>query len=65
MITDEVRIIEFPQRGDKRGQLVVIEGNKDIPFDIKRIFYIYGSDKNIVRGQHANFNTEFIGEDKL
>ena len=27
---------------------------KDIPFEIKRIFYIYGSDSSVVRGQHAN-----------
>ena len=32
----------------KRGHLVVVEGKKDIPFDIKRIFYIYGSDKDVV-----------------
>lgn len=32
----------------------------DIPFEIKRIFYIYGSDGNVVRGQHANRRTSFI-----
>ena len=32
----------------------------DIPFDIKRVFYIYGSDKDVVRGQHANRETEFL-----
>lgn len=41
----EVKMLEFPQRGDKRGHLVIVEGMKDVPFDIKRIFYIYGSDK--------------------
>lgn len=50
----EVKMLEFPQRGDKRGHLVIVEGMKDVPFDIKRIFYIYGSDKDVVRGQHAN-----------
>jgi dTDP-4-dehydrorhamnose 3,5-epimerase-like enzyme len=40
---------------------VVIEGEgMDIPFDIKRVFYIYGSDKDVVRGQHANRETEFL-----
>ena len=37
----KTKLIEFPQMGDARGNLVVIEGKKEIPFDIKRIFYIY------------------------
>ena len=55
-----VRMLEFPQHGDERGHLVIVEGLKDIPFDIKRIFYIYGSDSEVVRGQHANLNSEFV-----
>ncbi|ADL03182.1 sugar 3,4-ketoisomerase [Lacrimispora saccharolytica] len=55
-----VQMLEFPQNGDARGHLVVVEGGVDIPFDIKRIFYIYGSDAEVVRGQHANKKTEFI-----
>lgn len=46
--------------GDERGNLVVIEGNQDIPFSIKRVFYMYGSDPDIVRGQHANRRSSFI-----
>ena len=57
---DKVHMIEFPQKGDERGHLVIVEGMKDIPFEIKRVFYIYGSDKNVVRGQHANRRTEFV-----
>lgn len=53
-------IIEFKDLGDERGKLVVIEGEKDIPFDIKRAFYIYGSDSDVVRGEHANINSEFV-----
>jgi acetyltransferase-like isoleucine patch superfamily enzyme/dTDP-4-dehydrorhamnose 3,5-epimerase-like enzyme len=56
---NDVRLIEFPQLGDNRGQLVVVEGSKDIPFEIKRIFYIYGSDSDVIRGQHANRRSEF------
>ncbi len=55
---DEVKILEFPQLGDEKGHLVVIEGGQGI-FEIKRIFYIYGSDTNVVRGQHANRRSEF------
>ena len=37
-----------------------MEGKRDIPFEIKRMFYIFGSDKDVVRGQHANRKTEFV-----
>ena len=57
---DVVRLLDFPQRGDERGHLVIVEGMKDIPFDIKRIFYIYGSDQTVVRGQHANRKSKFV-----
>ena len=50
----------FSDFGDERGKLVVIEGNMDIPFEIKRTFYIYGSDSTVVRGRHANRETEFV-----
>jgi dTDP-4-dehydrorhamnose 3,5-epimerase-like enzyme len=54
------QMLEFAQKGDERGHLVIIEGMDDIPFDIKRIFYIYGSDKDVIRGQHANRESEFL-----
>lgn len=57
---NKVQMLEFPQRGDERGHLVIVEGGKNIPFDIKRVFYIYGSDTDVVRGQHANRRTEFV-----
>lgn len=57
---NKVKMLEFPQRGDERGHLVIVEGGQDIPFDIKRAFYIYGSDSNVIRGQHANRRTEFV-----
>ncbi|MCI5957868.1 MAG: FdtA/QdtA family cupin domain-containing protein, partial [Clostridiales bacterium] len=60
MMNDSVRMLEFPQHGDERGHLVVVEGLKDIPFEIKRIFYIYGSDRDVVRGCHANRRSEFV-----
>ena len=57
---EKCRMIEFPQKGDDRGHLVIVEGNQDIPFEIKRVFYIYGSDKDVIRGKHANYDTEFV-----
>lgn len=60
-LEEQYRLIEFVDLGDERGNLVVIEGEgMDIPFDIKRVFYIYGSDSTVVRGQHANRETEFL-----
>ena len=56
-IKDQYKILEF---GDLGGKLVVVEGAQDIPFDIQRVFYIYGSDSEVVRGQHANRNSEFV-----
>ena len=56
----DVNQIEFSRLGDERGNLVVLEGNSDVPFDIKRVFYIFGTQKNVIRGQHANRKTEFV-----
>ena len=53
-------ILHFGDLGDERGKLVVIEGGQAIPFEIKRVFYIYGSDATVVRGQHANRDSEFV-----
>ena len=56
------KLLQFADYGDERGKLVVIEGDNlsGVPFDIKRVFYIYGSDRTVVRGQHANRNSEFV-----
>lgn len=53
-------VLQFADLGDERGKLVVIEGGEAIPFDIKRVFYIYESDAMVVRGQHANIESEFV-----
>ena len=59
-VTEQCRVLDFGDLGDERGKLVVVEGNRDIPFDIQRVFYIYGSDSEVVRGQHANRRSEFV-----
>ena len=53
-------LLHFGDLGDERGKLVVIEGGQAIPFEIKRVFYIYDSDATVVRGQHANRESEFV-----
>lgn len=58
--TTEVKLLQFKENGDERGRLVIVEGGIDIPFEIKRVFYIYGSDPDVVRGKHANLRSEFV-----
>lgn len=57
---DDAYTIQFAQRGDARGKMNVVEGGSSIPFEIKRVFYSYATDKDAVRGQHANRNSEFV-----
>lgn len=59
-LEERCKIINFKDLGDERGKLVVIEGGADIPFDIQRVFYIYSSDSTVIRGQHANRESEFV-----
>lgn len=42
------------QHGDSRGQLVALEEKKEIPFDIKRVYYIYDTQDGVRRGFHAH-----------
>ena len=60
-IDNMYKVIEFDELGDERVNLVVAEGESElVPFKINRIFYIYGSTSDVVRGQHANKKTKFI-----
>ena len=53
MIMD-VRWIDFQNHGDDRGNLVVAEYEKEIPFLVKRIYYIYGVSDDKRRGFHSH-----------
>lgn len=70
MLRERCPVLQFTDLGDERGKLVVIEGGSTIPFDIQRVFYIYGSDDTVIRGCHANRESEFVlinvaGESKV
>lgn len=54
-------LIKIKELGDNRGGMAVIEGLKDIPFEIRRLFYIYNTTggKKGIRGNHANKNSKF------
>ena len=49
-----IQWLDFPPLGDDRGSLVALESNTTIPFDIKRVYYIFGTKKNVTRGLHAH-----------
>ena len=50
----------FQQHGDERGQLVALEEFKDIPFEIKRVYYMYDTGEGVHRGFHAHRKLEQI-----
>lgn len=49
-----IKLINFTPLGDHRGSLVALESNKNVPFDIKRIYYIFGTISDVARGFHAH-----------
>lgn len=49
-----VPIINFDIKGDERGSLISLEENKNIPFNIKRVYYIFDTKSNVRRGFHAH-----------
>ncbi|HHQ4574535.1 TPA: sugar 3,4-ketoisomerase [Aeromonas hydrophila] len=49
-----IKTIDFDILGDARGSLVSLESNKNIPFDIRRVYYIFGTQKDVGRGFHAH-----------
>ena len=50
----------FQPHGDERGQLVALEEFKDIPFEIKRVYYMYDTGRGVRRGFHAHKSLEQI-----
>ena len=56
----DVKMYHFPPHGDDRGQLIAIEENKDLPFDVKRVYYIYDTLTGVRRGFHAHRNLQQI-----
>ena len=50
----EIKYIEFQKHGDDRGMLVALEQLKNIPFDIRRVYYMYDTKPGVTRGYHAH-----------
>ncbi|KJR36121.1 dTDP-6-deoxy-3,4-keto-hexulose isomerase [Vibrio navarrensis] len=53
-----ISVLNFPIKGDERGSLIALEQGVDVPFDIKRIYYIFGTKLGVSRGYHAHYNLE-------
>ena len=61
MNSDLPRIIEIPRHKDLRGNLSVIDSHACLPFELKRVFYIYDIPAGVERGGHAHYNlSQFI-----
>ena len=61
MITvDDVKLLKLNTFVDSEGSLVPIESNSTIPFEIKRVFYIYGVHDQEDRGEHSHYTTEQV-----
>ena len=51
---------DFEEHGDERGILISLEENKNIPFDIKRCYYMYNTQPGVSRGHHAHKSLEQV-----
>jgi dTDP-4-dehydrorhamnose 3,5-epimerase-like enzyme len=49
-----LKLIELSTLGDDRGSLVAMEAQKNIPFDVKRVYFIFGTQAGVSRGFHAH-----------
>ena len=56
----DVKLIKLKTHVEPDGKLVPIEFNKDIPFKVRRIFYVYGVHNQIDRGQHSHYSTKQV-----
>jgi len=54
------KFIKFEIKGDERGSLISLESKRNIPFEIKRIYYIFDTKEGVVRGKHAHKDLEQI-----
>ena len=56
----EIKMFQFPPHGDDRGQLIAIEAQKDLPFEVTRVYYIYDTLEGVRRGFHAHRNLQQV-----
>lgn len=49
-----INLIELEVHGDERGSLISLEKDNNIPFEVKRVYYLFGTKKGSIRGLHAH-----------
>ncbi|EAL3117017.1 WxcM-like domain-containing protein [Campylobacter coli] len=54
------KILNFNVKSDSRGSLIALENLKEIPFEVKRIYYIYDTKPDFPRGAHAHKELEQV-----
>ena len=53
-MTADTTLVSLQIHGDDRGSLIALENGHNLPFDVKRVYYIYGTKSNVARGFHAH-----------
>ena len=56
----KISLYDFTPHGDNRGQLVALEEYREIPFAIRRVYYMYDTVPDAVRGRHAHRNLQQV-----
>tara|TARA_B100001093_G_scaffold124673_1_gene117299 strand:+ start:65 stop:469 length:405 start_codon:yes stop_codon:yes gene_type:complete len=59
-MSELVKWINFPPLGDHRGSLVAVESHQTIPFEIKRVYYIFNTLEGVTRGMHAHLSVKQV-----
>lgn len=55
-----VQELNFTIRGDARGSLIALENGREVPFEVKRVYYIFGTQEGVARGFHAHRNLKQV-----
>lgn len=50
----QIKLIQLQKHGDVRGSLVSLEDQKNVPFPIRRVYYLFGTAEGVRRGFHAH-----------
>ena len=48
------KLYDFPELGDHRGSLIVLDKHSGVPFTVKRVYYLFGAAEGVSRGFHAH-----------
>ena len=56
----EIKLLPLQSHGDDRGSLIALEEGKNVPFEIKRVYYLYNTKPGVSRGFHAHKNLKQV-----